>query len=174
MAMVQKDNIEISDTPKRSQHELRKIRIAIYKKKIRARDLFKGVNGETFHVPESLSARQANFKAFVKANFETDFSEPGCWPDNINNLPLYKKLKAYSETRYGSATIYRILQDNKVAKARKRRVFKVRYDDGMNGQSARGGLDFIRITNNFPNSLPYQGGERKYGLAIIHHEFGHT
>ena len=161
-------------TAKLSQLDLRNKRIAIYRKNVHARNLFKGVNGETFHVPETLMSRQSNFKEFVKVNFEHDFSDPGAWPANITNLPVYKKLKSYSETNYGAATIYRILQDNKKAALQKRKVFKVRYDDGVYGQEARGGLDFIRLTKNFPDNSPYKGGERKYDLAIIHHEFGHT
>ncbi len=161
-------------TAKLSQLELRNKRIAIYRKNVYARNLFKGVNGEVFHVPESLMSRQLNFKEFVKVNFEHNFIEPGAWPNNISNLPVYKKLKAYSETNYGAATIYRILQDNKKAALQKRRVFKVQYDDGVYGQEARGALDYIRLTKNFPNNIPYKGGERKYDLAIIHHEFGHT
>jgi len=161
-------------TAKLSQLDLRNKRIAIYRKNVHARNLFKGVNGETFHVPETLMSRQSNFKEFVKINFELNFSNPGAWPDNVTNLPIYKKLKAYSETNYGSATIHRILQDNKKATLQKRKVFKVQYDDGVSGQEARGAFNYIRLTKNFPNNLPYKGGERKYALAIIHHEFGHT
>ncbi len=153
---------------------LRTNRIAIYKKHVRTRGLFKGVNGETFHVPETLTDRQSNFKKFVALNFETDPYEPGVWPNYINDLPVYRKLKLYSETRYGSAMIYRILQDNKKAKSRKEKIFKIQYDDGESGQSARGGLNFIRLSKNFPNNNPYKGGDKKHDLAIIHHEFGHT
>ncbi len=161
-------------TTKPSQLELRSQRIAIYKMKVYARNLLTGVNGEVFHVPETLMSRQSNFKEFVKINFEHDFIELGVWPNNITHLPVYKKLKAYSETPYGAATIYRILQDNKKASRQKRSVFKVEYDDGAYGQEARGGFNFIRLTKNFPNNRPYPGGEKKYDLAIIHHEFGHT
>jgi len=157
-----------------SQLELRNKRIAIYKKNVFARNLFKGVNGETFHIPESLMSRQANFKEFVKINFEYGFTEYGAWPNNVTNLPVYKKLKAYSETNYGAATIYRILQDNKKAALQKRKVFKVQYDDGVSGQTPQGAFNYIILPKNFPDNRPYSGGERKYDLAIIHHEFGHT
>lgn len=105
--------------------------------------MFKGVNGEAFYVPETLNNRQSNFRNLVKLNFEIDPYEPGSWPSHINDLPVYKKLKLYSETRYGSAMIYRILQDNKKLKSQKEKVFKIQYDDGESGQSARGGLNFI-------------------------------
>jgi len=170
MSTVIKEKQEI----KLSQLELRNKRIAVYKKHVRARNLFKGVNGETFHVPETLMSRQSNFKEFVKINFEYGFSEYGTWPDSITNLPVYKKLKAYSETNYGAATIYRILQDNKKASLQKRKVFKVQYDDGVSGQAPQGAFDYIILPKTFPNNRPYKGGERKYDLAIIHHEFGHT
>jgi len=159
---------------KNSQLALRNKRIVIYRKNVRARGLFKGVNGETFHVPESLVARQSNFKEFVKVNFEYDFSKPNVWPDNVVNLPVYKKLKHYSETAYGAAMIYRVLQDNKKAIIQKRELFKVRYDDGATGQTPQAGLNFILLTRDFPNKSPYKGGEKKYDLAIIRHEFGHT
>lgn len=153
---------------------LRTNRVAIYKKLVRARGLFKGVDGEMFYVPETLTVRQSNFKKVVKLNFEMDPFEPGSWPNHIHNFPVYKKLKLYSETRYGSAMIYRILQDNKKVKSQKGKIFKIQYDDGKSGQGARGGLDFIRLSKNFPNNNPYKGGDKKYDLAIIHHEFGHT
>jgi len=157
-----------------TQAQLRNNRIAIYKKHIKARAINRGVNGEVFHVPESLVVRQKNFKLFVIHNFINDMDRPGMWPDVITNLPVYKKLKEYSETSYGAAMVYRILQDNKKRLLMKQPLFAVEYDDGAYGQDARGGLNKIRLTKDFPDSRPYPGGERKYFPAIIHHEMGHT
>jgi len=126
---------------KLTQPQLRNNRIAIYKKHIKTRALNKGVNGEVFHVPESLVARQNNFKLFVAENFVDEMSESGLWPVNKTALPVYQKLKAYSETPYGAAMIYRILEDNKKAILHKRRIFKVQYDDGVTGQSPLGAFD---------------------------------
>jgi len=99
---------------------------------------------------------------------------PSLWPGVITGLPVYKKLKEYSETSFGAAMIYRILQDNKKRKLMKKPLFAVEYDDGGYGQNANGGFNFIRLTKDFPDSRPYPGGEKKYYPAIIHHEFGHT
>jgi len=125
--------IKEKHTTKLSQLELRHKRITIYRERVYVRNLLKGVNGEVFHAPETLMSRQVNFTEFVKINFEHDFIERGAWPDVVINLPVYNKLKAYSETRYGAAMIYRILQDNKNAIFHKRAIFKVRYDDGVSG-----------------------------------------
>jgi len=159
---------------KLTQPQLRNNRIAIYKKHINARALNRGVNCEVFHVPESLVFRQKNFKTFVIENFVNDMDRAGIWPDVITGLPVYNKLKAYSETPYGAAVIYRILLDNKNRRLNKKPLFMVQYDDGVFGQNASAGLNYIRLSKNFPDSRPYPGGEKKYYPAIIHHEMGHT
>jgi len=171
MSIATKEELK---TTKPNQAQLRNIRISIYKKNVKARPLNKGINGEVFHVPESLVSRQKNFKEFVSENFVYGMDRSGIWPDVITGLPVYKKLKEYSETTFGAAMIYRVLQDNKKRKLMKKPLFAVEYDDGKAGQNASAGFNYVRLSRDFPNSMPYTGGEKKYYPAIIHHEFGHT
>jgi len=140
-----------------TQPQLRNNRISIYKKHIKARALNRGVNGEVFHVPESLAARQKNFKLFVVENFVSDMDRQGLWPDVITGLPVYNKLKEYSETSFGAAMIYRVLQDNKKRKLMKKPLFAVEYDDGVFGQDANGGFNKILLTKDFPDSRALSG-----------------
>jgi len=156
---------------KHSAIELRRIREHIYNKRVtpKARGLFRGVSGERFHIPGT-GQRTDNFKLLVKNNFNTDF-DTGAWPEKSDALPVYKKLKQYSGTDYGAAMIHRILQDN-TNKSSPR--FEIRYDDGKKGQKAQAGYNFILLSNDFPEKTPFKGGEKKYPLSIIHHEFGHT
>jgi len=163
---------------KPNQSQLKLARIVIYKKTTRGRGETKGINGESFHIPETLASRQKNFKIFVKENFflkDDNSWEPFQWPAGvINKLPVYQKLKFYSETAYGAAMIYRVLADNKKRRMLNLPLFKVMYDDGYPDQGASAGLNSIKLAKDFPNSLPFPGGERKYYPAIIHHEMGHT
>jgi len=156
---------------KLTAHQLRRMREDIYKKHVmpRPRGLFTGVDGERFQIPAP-GARAKNFNAFVAANFVQGF-EPGSWPDVVTGLPVYQKLKDYSNTEYGAAMIFRVLQDNN---NKSTQHFQVRYDDGAAGEKAQAGFNFILLSKGFPDTTPFKGGEKKYPLSIIHHEFGHT
>jgi len=159
------------NVPTLTKPQLRRIREGIYKKLVRPRPrgLFTGINGETFFVPDA-KLRLANFKTFMTENIVTGFNE-GSWPTSINTLPVYHKLMEYSLTDYGAATIFRVLHDNKNNKTPH---FELRYDDGVSGQKAQAGYNFVLLSINFPDNMPFKGGEKKHHLGIIHHEFGHT
>ena len=156
---------------KLSNLQLRRIRQEIYNRRVhpRPRGLYTGINGESFKIPGA-SSRSRHFKDFTEENFVKGFN-PDAWPDTIKNQPVYKKLMEYSQTDYGAAMIFRVLQDNKNKNTPR---FEVRYDDGATGQKAQAGYNFILLSNDFPDSSPFKGGEKKFYLSIIHHEFGHT
>jgi hypothetical protein len=134
--------------------------------------LTRGPKGEIYPVPDKAN-RIKNFKQLVQENFIRDPFAIRPWPKVLDGLNAYEKFKSYAQTDYDAAMIYRILKDNKVRDSHNQERFRVHYfADGQEGM-AQGNANFLTLSPRF-NSGRHPGGEKRFGLSIIHHELGHT
>lgn len=167
---------QISDAIKKlSPLKLRARRVAIYKKNVRPYSIFFRVKGVPLK-PAQANSRRKNFDTFVKMYFyKGGVGNNNQWSNNMGlakglnkNSMGYKAFELYSKTNYGSASILEMISNH-----RKYKNFSVRE---ATGKGALGDYFVMFLPKVFPKKPPYfnVGGQKIFGLAIIHHEFAHT
>jgi len=137
-----------------------------------------GNDNKTYKIPKAGKDRLDNFKKFVDENFHFYDGRDFSWPDKskLDNIYVYELLKQYSQQPYGAAMIRAILDKNKTTSHDSFNRFLVNYNPNSGKPRSKGGYNSITISNEIGknNNGYHPGGEKRFGLSLIHHEFGHT